>query len=99
MFAPLAESVTDCPAQTAVPPKTLTVGLGFTLTVIMAVAEHATKVLVPITLKSVVTVGPGEILEPEKPVFQEYVSAPTAFRFTNCPEQMRVLPEMLTVGF
>lgn len=94
----LAVKVADPPGQ-IVALSTVTLGIGFTVTIPDAIAlVHPFKVYV--TVYVVVEAGETEILEPVAPVLHEYVPPPAdgvAVRMAVSPGQITSLSE-LTVG-
>jgi hypothetical protein len=88
VLAPLAESVAEPPGQiTDGEALTLTTGLGLTVTVTLADAEHPLA-LVPVTEYVVVALGLTTMLAPVWPVLHIYVLAPVAVSVVDSPWQI-----------
>lgn len=85
--APVAESVAELPEQIPPPPSAVTVGVLFTVTVIVSVPVQLAEV--PVTVYVVVDDGVTLMLLPEKfPGCQLYVVAPVAVNVELEPEQI-----------
>jgi hypothetical protein len=100
VLAPFAVSVADCPAQIADGVFTVTTGSGLTVTVTCPVAEHPLEV--PVTVYVVVVVGfavTGEPVDALSPVegVHEYVVAPVAVSVVDCPLQIEMLGETVSI--
>jgi len=75
---------------------TETLGIAFTLTVVVLVCEQP-EAFVPLTVYVVFAVGETEIVDVVAPVFQEYVVAPLAVNTVDVPAQI-VAEVTATVG-
>ena len=80
-------SVEEVPAQmVAGAAEAVTEGIGFTVTVTVAVPVH--PAVVPVTVYVVVVPGETEMLAVLPPVLHEYVVAPVAVRVEDDPAQI-----------
>lgn len=97
MFAPVAFSVVDPPAQmVVVADEAVTFGAGFTVMVRVAVAAHPLAA-VPVSVYVVVVAGETDTGDPLRlPGIQLYVAAPLPVRVVVLPAQI-VPPEVVVV--
>ena len=102
VFAPEAVNVAGSPLQIAVFGETVNTGIGFTVTVVCAEAEHPFT-SVPVTVYKIVeeglavTDGPVVLLRFVAGL-HAYVLAPFAFSVTDCPVQTAAGVLTLTTG-